>query len=153
MCLYTMQIKPEVAVIPIRCLKVVRRNKDGYFPLYFYDKVTYHIGETVTDDCFKKESENGGRLYEVYYGFHTYTSGNHNVKELYFNYFKEDVWNGVALVVVECEIPVGALYYKGYSNCIHPLGDADVVTEIGYVSDKLKIVRELSEEEINALNE
>ena len=146
MCLYTKQINAKVAIKPIRCLKIVRREGNEYFPLFYRNETIYHLGATINEDSFKEVSECG----EVYYGFHTYTIGNGNVKELYFHHFK---YNKVGdLVVLECEIPVGAFYYYGISNCLHPFTEREVMTETGYVSSEIRIIRELSELEIVSLN-
>lgn len=52
------------------------------------------------------------------------------------------------VAILECEIPAGAKYYKGVATCFNVNYRVD---ERGYVSDKLHVVRVLSEEEIKAL--
>lgn len=48
---------------------------------------------------------------------------------------KTSKWYNVSVVIIECEIPIGASYIKGRHNAV---GNDD---EIGYVSDKLKTLR------------
>lgn len=52
------------------------------------------------------------------------------------------------VAILECEIPAGAKYYKGVATCFNERYQVD---ERGYVSDKLHVIRVLSEEEIKDL--
>ena len=142
MCIYTKEKKPKTATEPIRCLKVVRRVHDGYVP-YFWYGVTYKLGKTY------KESEYGSdklksplKGYHRYgIGFHSYTLNNPNAYQLMPH-------DHESFAILECEIPVGTRYFEGLSNtryCVlHPL----FLTETSYLSERIKVVRELTEEEI-----
>ena len=73
--------------------------------------------------------------------------------EHYRDYYRDyseyyDLISRNDVAILECEIPVGAKYYKGISNCF---SERHQVDENGYTSDKLHIIRALSEEEIKAL--
>lgn len=51
-------------------------------------------------------------------------------------------------VVLECEIPEGASYYKGHSNVTYSIWDIGFMTETSYCSDSLRVIREVPLSEI-----
>lgn len=97
--------------------------------------------------------------YRVEAGIHTFSPKGNGARsvyewgkkeiERYREYSSEyDLINRNDVAILECEIPAGAEYYKGISTCF---SERHQVDENGYTSDKLHIIRALSEEEVNAL--
>lgn len=141
-----------------------------YYGFKYYIGETAHMGGV----CFKNEpcSENTlratvsgcmaahlkGYKHEVNYGLHTYRPDSQGARFLY-DALKHQIErkNGSATqdedqpgskeetVILECEIPAGALYYEGVSE------ESDSVDTRGYASDRLHVVRELTPEEVEKL--
>lgn len=152
MCLYTNQEKPKTATEPIRCMKVVRKNVEGQFlPLVYRgygNSISYTIGEETSILPFERESfatplpieaetiitKEG---FQVDRGLHTYTMWNISILCL------AKRWTKSTYVILECEIPVGALYYEGHTNTLYSPLSPLMTDETGFVSDKLRVVREV----------
>ena len=47
------------------------------------------------------------------------------------------------VVLLECEIPVGAWYYEGHSNMFYCPTEEGFETETSYCSDRLLVIREV----------
>lgn len=95
--------------------------------------------------------------YRVEAGIHTFSPKSNGARSVYewgkkdiehYRHKLYDLSDRNDVAILECEIPVGAKYYKGISNCF---SERHQVDENGYTSDKLHIIRALSEEEVNAL--
>lgn len=176
MCLKTNSTRKSVAKEPIKCLKVVAVSNKPDGPVYhsfycFNGSIEYKIGGTADMNDGREESKRelctlpyyglGGirdatpefrRRVEA--GIHTFSPEGDAARSVYEWGKKEsEYYNNVLsdrddIAILECEIPVGAEYYKGVATCFNEQYQVD---ERGYVSDKLHIIRALSEEEINAL--
>lgn len=157
MCVFTTSSKPTIAEEPIRVYKIVIKQEVGegkfdylsYFS--FVPTVHYVLGARAemkelydtrpevrrefsdpksTIPNFDKYCDK--KWYEVNLGLCTFDP-------------EADDWKDVArwmvkhkeceVVVLECEIPKGARYYKGFSNCCGK--------ESAYISDYLLPLREL----------
>ena len=137
----------------------------------------YYIGETVGMGDFRFENapcrENilqatasdcmtasiMGYEHEVNYGLHTYRPDSQGARFLYgalkhqierrdnealfFPSRTRTGWDEP--VILECEIPAGALYYEGVSE------ESNSIDTRGYASEKLKVLRELTPEEVEKL--
>ena len=152
MCLYTSQNKPKVAKKAIRCMKVVKRKGDcEYSPMFCWQNrdVSYRVGcETKimyfegdefaeplnVEPCSDVITE---EYWRVEHGLHSYTVGNRNISTIVSLYENK-------YVILECEIPVGALYYEGHSNMVHSPSDERFESETSYCSDRLSVIREVS---------
>ena len=181
MCLKTNSTRKSTAKNPIRCLKVVAVSNTPDGPVYhsfysFNGSIEYKIGGTadmndgrgIKDELrtlpyygYEKgqlnESDDFKRRVEA--GIHTFSPEGDAARSVY-EWGKQELeyYSGTIkdsddverddVAILECEIPVGAEYYKGVATCFQ---DSYQVDERGYVSDKLHIIRALSEEEINAL--
>lgn len=95
--------------------------------------------------------------YRVEAGIHAFSPKGNGARSVYewgkkeierYRNYSEYLINRNDVAILECEIPVGAEYYKGISTCF---SERHQVDENGYTSDKLHIIRALSEEEIKAL--
>lgn len=176
MCLKTNSTRKSTAKNPIRCLKVVAVSNTPDGPVYhsfysFNGSIKYKIGGTADMNDGKglkdelrtlpyygyergqlNESDNFKRRVEA--GIHTFSPEGDAARSVYEWGKKESkFYNNILsdrddIAILECEIPAGAKYYKGVATCFQ---DSYQVDERGYVSDKLHIIRALSEEEINAL--
>lgn len=69
---------------------------------------------------------------------HSYTINNRNLVSLVKKRFATKT-----VVLLECEIPVGALYYEGHSNVLHSPIIKGFETETSYCSDRLFVIREV----------
>ena len=175
MCLKTNSTRKSVAKKPIKCLKVVAVSNTPDGPVYhsfysFNGSIKYKIGGTAdmndgrtkTKDKLRTLPYYGDGLHygaldfkrRVEAGIHTFSPEGDAARSVYEWGKKEsEHYNNVFSVrddiaILECEIPVGAKYYKGVATCFNEHYQVD---ERGYVSDKLHVIRALSEEEINAL--
>lgn len=105
-----------------------------------------------------------GYEHEVNYGLHTYRPDSQGARFLYGalkqQIERRDNEDGEApffpsgtrtgwdeAVILECEIPAGALYYEGITE------ESESVDTRGYASDRLTVLRELSKEEVEKLPE
>lgn len=177
MCLKTNSTRKSVAKKPIKCLKVVAVSNTPDGPVYhsfytFNGSIVYKIGGTADMNDGRKKSKSElhtlpnygyvtGRFLEsdsfkrrVEAGIHTFLPKSNAARSVYewgkkeLEYYNNILSDRDDIAILECEIPVGAKYYKGVATCFNERYQVD---ERGYVSDKLHIIRALSEEEINAL--
>lgn len=176
MCLKTNSTKKSVAKEPIKCLKVVAVSNKPDGPVYhsfysFNGSIEYKIGGMADMNDGREESKQELRTLPYYglggirdaaieferrveAGLHTFSLESDAARSVYEWGKKEsEYYNNILsdrddIAILECEIPVGAEYYKGVATCFN---ESYQVDERGYVSDKLHIIRALSEEEINAL--
>lgn len=154
MCLYTDQRKPLIADKPIKVYKIVNKRKtdDGNFEylslLKYTTPVRYnpgscarmpelmHTDENLIGEFNKAQISNLNYYipYKVNRGLFTFDAEGNDWKSTaqYFLKF-EEVFD---IAVLECEIPKGAKYYKGFTYCY--------CKESAYVSDTLKVIREIS---------
>lgn len=153
MCLYTSQSKPKVTSEPIRCIKMVRKRKDGsYLPYFCFtcQSTIYRIGEVTSMHCdenkidpdyLKTDKElfeipekccKGYNRYFVERGIFTFNPNNSEWKAAYHH----AVLRNSTTVLLECEIPAGVKYYAGKSNCLFG--------EKSYASESIKVIREIS---------
>ncbi len=155
MCLFTNQEKPKVCKTPIRCMKIVRRRLGGGYEPCFYRIFgdVYRLGEIVqlvTPNIFDDVHDFGEFVYsgeniKVQTGFHTYTYGNGNIVKV-LEVMKNE--GEGELVVLECEIPKGALYYEGHCNVHYHHNEKGLLSETGYCSDRLRVIREVPLSEV-----
>lgn len=169
MCLKTNSTRKSVAKKPIKCLKVVAVSNTPDGPVYhsfysFNSSIEYKIGGTADMNDGRTETKDKLRTLPYYgvpdfkrrveAGIHTFSPEGDAARSVYEWGKKElEHYNNVLsdrddIAILECEIPTGAEYYKGVATCF---SEAYQVDERGYVSDKLHVIRALSEEEINAL--
>ena len=157
MCLYTNQRKPLIADKPIKVYKIVNKRKtdDGNFEylslLKYTTPVQYNPGSCarmLEDENIIKEF-NEAQIsnlnyyipYKVNRGLFTFDAEADDWKSTaqYFSQFENNTVLKCEIediAVLECEIPVGAKYYKGFTYCY--------CKESAYVSDTLKVIREIS---------
>jgi hypothetical protein len=162
MCLFTNQNKPLKADKPIKVYKVVIRTDGKYHSFFeFVPRVYYTIGNCVkmTENLMGKNNKKFDNklfnnpekcisfiipiqiekeeLYKVDRGLFTFNPDDDTWKHLPNAYIqKKENCDIFDIAVLECEIPVGAKYYKGFTYCY--------CKESAYVSDTLKIIREIS---------
>ncbi len=165
MCLYTDQRKPLIADKPIKVYKIVKKIKtdDGNFEylslLKYTTPVRYNPGSCARMPELMHTDENLIREFnEAQISNLIYLDIPYKVNRGLFTFDAEaDEWKSTAqyflklstvqyllksnkkvfdIAVLECEIPVGAKYYKGFTYCY--------CKESAYVSDTLKIIREIS---------
>ena len=175
MCLKTNSTRKSIAKKPIKCLKVVAVSNAPGGPIYhsfysFNGSIEYKIGGTA--DMNDGHEESKSKLCTLpYYGFklrdgvpdfkrrveagiHTFSPEGNAARSVYewgkkeSEYYNHLLSDRDDIAILECEIPTGAEYYKGVATCF---AEHYQVDESGYVSDKLHIIRVLSEEEIEAL--
>ena len=176
MCLKTNSTRKSTAKNPIRCLKVVAVSNTPDGPVYhsfysFNGSIKYKIGgmadmndgRGIKDELrtlpyygYEKgqlnESDDFKRRVEA--GIHTFSPEGDAARSVYewgkkeSEFYNNELSDRNDVAILECEIPVGANYYKGVATCFNEQYQVD---ESGYVSDKLHVIRALSEEEINAL--
>lgn len=167
MCLITSQKKPVTAKKPIKCLKLVRKSVDAdgnpkYRSYFSYGDVEYKIGETFIDtNPFTKSA-----LHNIETGLHTFSAEHNGARTMYDwavqrrDHFRKKEREPASLreksfyrscahdvALLECQIPAGARYYKGRSNCIRYFEEKKL-DQTGYVSDMLTPIRELTPDEI-----
>lgn len=156
MCLYTNQRKPLIADKPIKVYKIVNKRKtdDGNFEylslLKYTTPVRYNPGScarmlelTYTDENLIREF-NEAQIsnlnyyipYKVNRGLFTFDAEVDDWKSTAQYFLKLIYKKAFDVAVLECEIPVGAKYYKGFTYCY--------CKESAYVSDTLKVIREIS---------
>ena len=154
MCLYTSQNKPKVADKAIRCMKVVRKKANGSYSSLFCvthnDIVFYCVGNETKIMYYEKDKFVAplncesfidvitGEFFRVENGLHSYTINNRNAVSLAKKGFARQ-----EVALLECEIPVGALYYEGHSNMFHCPIEEGFETETSYCSDRLLVIREV----------
>lgn len=113
---------------PIRCWKIVHKTGNGYYKPYYYSgECVYRDGETQT---LPERCMNASFGY-VEIGFHSYADKDEFL-ERYHKYFADDMLE-VDAVVVECEIPEGALFIE----C------EDIIGMAVYVSSEIKVIGEV----------
>lgn len=173
MCLYPVNEKTTTAEQPIKCYKVVKKRVDDingeikYLSYYaFAGELRYVPGETIVD----KNPFSKGTLLEdhvIESGIHVFSAQADATRTLYEYAVKRRddfrkhlekcvsalerswwIYKACDIAVLECEIPAGARYYEGESNCFAPSRGAD---QHGYVCDRLYVVRELTREEIGKM--
>lgn len=102
-------------------------------------------------------NDKSGFEYRVEAGIHAFSPKGNGARSVYewgkkeierYRNYSEYLINRNDVAILECEIPVGAEYYKGISTCF---SERHQVDENGYTSDKLHVIRALSEEEIKIL--
>lgn len=176
MCLKTNSTRKSTAKNPIRCLKVVAVSNTSGKPVYhsfysFNGSIRYKIGGTADMNDGHTETKDELRTlpyygfdelrdgvpdfkYRVEAGIHTFSPEGDAARSVYewgkkeLEFYNNDLFDRDNIAILECEIPAGAEYYEGVATCFNEQYQVD---ERGYVSDKLHIIRALSEEEINAL--
>ena len=175
MCLKTNSTRKSTAKNPIRCLKVVAVSNTPDGPVYhsfysFNGSIKYKIGGTadMNDgrgikhklctlpyygfDALREGVPDFRRRVEA--GIHTFSPEGDAARSVYewgkkeSEFYNNELSDRDDIAILECEIPAGAHYYKGVATCFNEQYQVD---ESGYVSDKLHVIRALSEEEINAL--
>lgn len=146
----------KTADAPIKCIKIMIKKYSSDHKHYTYHPVfnsvfdfDYAIGRISTSARPRPMPKESGSVYIIDEGLHSFLPDVYGWKKLakwikksFSSFFKE--WKNIPceVVAIECEIPVGAVYYKGIHNCIDGTDD-----EMGYVSDKLLPVREIPNEE------
>lgn len=176
MCLKTNSTRKSTAKNPIRCLKVVAVSNTPDGPVYhsfysFNGSIEYKIGgmadmndsKGIKDELrtlpyygYERGQLNGSDDFKrrVEAGIHTFSPEGDAARSVYewgkkeSEFYNNELSYRDDIAILECEIPTGAHYYKGVATCFNEKYQVD---ETGYVSDKLHIVRALSEEEINTL--
>ena len=170
MCLETKSVRAKTAKKPIRCLKVVAVTKGLDGPVYhsfyaFCGSLTYKIGETIDMNEGRSKPDKFGSLpnysffkedyaRRVEVGIHTFVPDCNGARSVYeWGKLEEQFYNKISrgydeVAILECEIPAGAKYFEGKATCFRSEYNVD---ERAYVSDKLHIIRALSEEEIKQL--
>lgn len=181
MCLFTNQETPLTASRNIKCLKVVFKDiYDGnviYRSLFGISRyLHYTIGKTInmndelipglTPLCELKSyfepctGANAKLRRRVDEGLHTFPTDSKTARSLMLwaidglNFTKYNNTLGKrkrvvrTATILECEIPEGTLFFEGHSNCFPPECG---LSQFGYVSEYLKVNRELTEEEIEKL--
>lgn len=175
MCLRTNSTRKSVAKKPIKCLKVVAVSNTPDGPVYhsfysFNGSIKYEIGGTAGMNDGREDEEiksklctlpyygqpwgSNGFKYRVDAGIHTFSLKGDAARSVYewgkqeLEYYDHVLSDRDNIAILECEIPIGAEYYKGVANCFNEHYQVD---ERGYVSDKLHVIRVLSETEIKAL--
>ena len=154
MCLYTGQRVPKIAESSIRCMKVVRKKANGSYSSLFCvthnDIVFYCVGNETKIRYYEKDNFVAplnceslidvitGEFFRVENGLHSYTINNRNAVSLAKKGFARQ-----EVALLECEIPVGALYYEGHSNVFHCPIEEGFETETSYCSDRLLVIREV----------
>ena len=175
MCLKTNSTRKSTAKNPIRCLKVVAVSNTPDGPVYhsfyaFNGSIKYKIGSTADmnngrefkselctfpyygSDELHKDAPNFKRRVEA--GIHTFSPESNAARSVYewakqeSEFYNNDLSDRDDVAILECEIPTGAKYYKGVATCFNERYQVD---ERGYVSDKLHVIRVLSEEEVKNL--
>lgn len=156
MCLYTDQRKPLIADKPIKVYKIVTKRKtdDGNFEylslLKYTTPVRYnpgscarmpelmHTDENLIREFNKAQISNLNYYipYKVNMGLFTFDAEGNDWKSTAQYFLKICNKKVFDIAVLECEIPVGAKYYKGFTYCY--------CKESAYVSDTLKVIREIS---------
>lgn len=112
---------------PIRCWKIVNHTGNGcYKPYYYSGECVYRDGETQT---LPERYMNASFGY-VEIGFHSYCDIDETLQS--WQVLKEDDWCDNP-VIVECEIPQGALMIE----C------EDIMGRGVYVSSEIKVIREV----------
>ena len=168
MCLLTNNKNSKVAKKPIRCMKIVsaitENGETRYMSFYGFDgTLEYKIGETISMNpegthqklrsaVVPQFSQSGDMHYRVGPGIHTFLPEANGVRSLYEWGKKDLIWNGdsssIKIAVLECEIPAKARYFEGIATCFNKGSGVD---EHGYVSNKLHVIRALTEEEIEKM--
>lgn len=124
MCLFANISKAQRVKRPITCYKSVFYDRDsGVFRSAFQD-FEYKLGHAYYEPDFVREVPHC----VVSYGFHSY--GREWVA-------KEESYSCYANVMLECRIPVGAMYFRGDNEDDTDLcSDIIVITAWKYPSDK-----------------
>lgn len=106
--------KPQIATKPIICYKCL--TKDMLSPCY---RQKYEFDKLLTSEFF---IEIGNNCDKVEKGLHSYadeSEAKYVAKEFsWWNQITGDYYPEHASVVVKCEIPIGAAYYKAESMSI-----------------------------------
>lgn len=164
----------SIAKKPIRCLKIAikatRTTESGetetvyYPPFMYYLDVVYRIGQSV---CYNPHGYyrpfGAHRLYSgknryncvVDFGLHAWNPKSKScAMKIMFDYVKDtnllDMQNykggDLEVVLLECEIPVGAEYFKGLEHSINSHNERRYGS--AYASTNLEVIREVGLHEI-----
>ncbi len=106
MCLYTNQFEAYIAEHPIKCYKTAYTSYYNNNPTFHsvYQSFCYRLNSSYKEIAFQSLSPTG----EVKYGFHSYQS--EKTAKIVANIACSDL--NKAEVILECEIPKGARYFK-----------------------------------------
>lgn len=111
--------------------KIMRLKKNGLAS--YYQDFGYTLGQTYYALDFVKEIEHGDI---VRYGFHAYTTLERAIKAYASLVYVDDMQHQ-PFVLVQCEVPKGAMYYKGTSDSWH-IGDS--LSEQEICASEIKIL-------------
>ena len=123
MCLYPSELKASEADAPMTVYKIMQLKKNGLAS--YYQDFGYTLGQTYYELDFIKEIELGDI---VRYGFHAYTTLERAIK-VYASLVCVDDMQHHPFVLVQCEVPKGAMYYRGTSDSWHigdPLSEQEI---------------------------